>query len=78
MTASAFRPFPPGSLAKSHWEIVDTWNGGTNVPKTVFTSEAPGTKGENECFVWILRHTSFSYHEATTRQGYRVRPVTPA
>ena len=54
------------------FQIVDTWNGGKGGRRVLFTSESTGVDGENECFAWILNHTPFSNHEATTRQGYVV------
>lgn len=49
--------------------LVDTWNGGTEHPVCVFV----GT--ENECMEWVHANTSFSFSEATRRQGYALRPV---
>lgn len=58
--------------------VINTWNGGAGGRVVCFTSEATGAAGHNECFKWILKHTSFSFHEATTRQGYKVEPVPPS
>jgi hypothetical protein len=54
------------------YQIVNTWNGGKGGREIVFT----GT--HNECFEWILKNTPFSFHEATTNQGYIVEeaPLT--
>lgn len=54
------------------WRITDTWNGGTLAPKVVYESKACGVPGHNECFEWILKQTPFSFHNATTEQGYTV------
>lgn len=58
-----------------HWRIVDTWNGGTERAVVRFTSTAVGAAGHNECFAWIHANTSFSFSEATSRQGYVVEQV---
>ena len=50
------------------YDLIDTWNGGTEQPQTVFT----GT--HNDCFRWIIQNTPFSFAEATTRQGYVLDP----
>lgn len=34
------------------------------------------TGTENECFEWIHNHTSFSFTEATTNQGFKLLPLT--
>ncbi len=57
------------------FRIVNTWNGGAGGLVVVFTSKGTGDAGHNECFEWIHRNTSFSYSEATTRQGYKVEPI---
>lgn len=57
------------------WQIVDTWNGGKGGSKVVYISKSEGNAGHNECFKWIHDHTSFSFHEATTNQGYKVEPT---
>lgn len=49
--------------------LIDTWNSGKGGEVVKFE----GTN--NECFEWIHNHTSSSFHEATTRQGYRVEEV---
>ncbi len=59
---------------KSRSRIIDSWNG-HNDRTVVFTSENFGASGENECFEWILKNTSFSFHDATTNQGYIVELV---
>lgn len=41
-----------------------TWNGEGVI------KHCTGT--ENACFLWIHNHTSFSYHEAITNQGYKL------
>lgn len=59
------------------FQIVNTWNGGEGGRKVVFESESEGDAGHNECFAWILANTPFSFHEATTRQGYVVEVLRP-
>ena len=61
------------------WRIVDHWRGGKgplgskDLPAlVVFTSNAAGNAGHNECFVWVHRHTPFSFAAATKDQGYTV------
>jgi len=61
--------------ANGLWRVVDTWNGGTRIPRLRFISTAMGDAGHNECFTWIHQNTGFSFSEATTRQGYIVEPV---
>ena len=56
------------------WQIINTWNGGKGGEKVVFTSESSGAAGHNECFLWVLKNLPFSFHEATTNQGYKVVP----
>lgn len=50
-------------------KLIDTWNGGKGGERVVFI----GT--DNECFEWVLKHTPFSFHEATTQQGYMLQPA---
>jgi len=57
------------------YQIINTWNGGCGGMVVEFTSKATGIDGYNECFKWILDHTPFSFHEATTRQGYKVEKI---
>lgn len=72
-----FRPYKPDgpSRPRKRYCIVYTRNGGHQGTVTKFTSSAAGQDGYNECFRWILDNTSFGFHEATTRQGYRVVPL---
>ena len=49
--------------------LVDTWNGGRGSKVIKFE----GTY--NECIEWIHTHTSFSFYEAITRQGYKVEEI---
>ena len=58
----------------SKYQIINTWNGGKKGRVVEFTSEEEDVEGRNECFIWILGHTPFSFHEATTNQGYEVIP----
>jgi len=51
------------------YRLVNTWNGGKGGRVEILT----GT--HNECFEWVINHTPFSFHEATTNQGYVVEPV---
>lgn len=60
------------------WRIINTWNGGAGGLVVMFTSREVGNAGHNECFKWIHDHTSFSFHEAVTHQGYKVEPYIPA
>ena len=52
------------------YRLVDTWNGGTGEPRTVWTGADP-----DDAMRWVLDHTPYSFHEATTRQGYRLEPI---
>lgn len=63
----------------NRWRVVNTWNGGKGGRVVAFESSATGDNGHNECFLWVHRNTPFSFHEATTRQGYVVEqiPVAP-
>lgn len=54
------------------WQVVNNWNGGKEERIVEFTSKQDGIPGHNECFAWILKHTPFSYYEATTWQGYKI------
>lgn len=58
-----------GGARQRQIQLVNTWNGGHLGRRVVFT----GTP--NECFEWILKHTPFSFHEATTNQGYVLEEV---
>jgi hypothetical protein len=59
------------------WRVINTWNGGKGGRVVEFTSESTGDAGHNECFTYLHKTTSFSFHEATTRQGYEVMEVEP-
>jgi hypothetical protein len=54
------------------FQITRTWDGNKDsiIPFVVVTLNS-----ENECFKWILDNTPFSFHEATTNQGYRIREI---
>jgi len=61
-----------GAGVKFGCSIVDTWNGGAGGRVSRFTSDLQGLEAWNECFEWILKHTPFSFTEATTNQGLEV------
>jgi hypothetical protein len=68
-------PRRPGTLSRKvytepAYRLVDTWNGGTSEPRTVWVGKNP-----DDAMRWVLDHTPFSYNEATTRQGYRLEPI---
>ena len=49
------------------YRLVDTWNGGTEVARTVWEGCHP-----DGAFEWVHDHTPFSHSEAINRQGYRL------
>lgn len=59
------------------WAVINTWNGGSLGRKVVFVSDDNMPTGHNQCFAWILHNTPFSFHEATTNQGYLVQLIDP-
>ena len=59
-------------MSMHRWQIVNTWNGGEGGRVVCFISKNVGDEGHNECFKWIHHNTSFSFSEATKRQGYKV------
>ena len=58
------------------WRVLNTWNGGAGGIVVEFESQRGGPAGHNECFEWIIKHKPFSFHEAVTRQGYKIEQVT--
>lgn len=52
--------------------IINTWNGGAGGRKVVFIASIGGVTGHNQCMAWIHKNTSFSFHEATHNQGYKM------
>jgi hypothetical protein len=56
------------------YSVLNTWNGGAGGRVVVFTSDKFGNLGHNECFEWIQKHTTFSFYEAVTHQGYKIEP----
>lgn len=58
------------------WQVIDTWNGGTKIPRIRYVSEQVGISGNNECHQWILDNTPFSTHQALVYQGYQIVEVT--
>ncbi len=57
----------PGEKHEPRYRLVDTWNGGTRVPRIVWTGDSA-----DGAMKWVLDNTSFSYSEAVTHQGYRL------
>ena len=62
--------------APTRWAIHNTWNGGDGGLVVEFVSKLKGGEGMTQCMEWIHQHTSFSFSEATTNQGYSVVPAT--